>query len=58
MILNPTISQRHNRPQGYRSLRRASVTRYAISARQVRNACVLGCLGGFAFIAFACWALG
>ncbi len=50
MILNPSISQRHNRPQGY-------AVRYAITARQVRNAVVIGCLGGFAFIAFACWAL-
>ncbi len=51
MILTTYASaQRHNRPQGYAAC-------YCITSRQVRNACVLGCLGGFAFIAFACWAL-
>lgn len=49
MILTPYPSaQRHNRPQGY-------AVRYAITARQARNACVIGCVAGLVAMPVLCW---
>lgn len=63
MILNRSISQRHNRKpaqpvRAWQSLNvrpvRVSLATYSITARQVRNACVVGCVAGLVFVATVC----
>jgi hypothetical protein len=69
MILNRSIAasasnRQHKRP-GYcrvnvvdlNSTPTRDLTRYGITARQARNACVIGCVAGLVAIPVLCWAV-